>query len=62
MSPKGSVALLQGADSESISRLRIGQENNGWRVQGIGLRSILVEKGAQSVELSLPRLNGTPAK
>jgi hypothetical protein len=31
-------------------------------VQGISLRSIVVEKGAQSVELNLPRPNGAPAK
>ena len=62
VSRKGSVALLQGSNSESILRLRVGQENDGWRVQGIGLRSIVVEKGPQSVELGLPRANGTPAE
>jgi general secretion pathway protein N len=58
VSPKASVAILQGSSAESVSRLRIGQENDGWRVRGIGLRSIVVEKGAQSVQLGLPRLNG----
>jgi hypothetical protein len=62
VSPEASVALLQSSNSEAILRLRIGQENAGWRVQGIGLRSIVVEKGPQSVELSLPRSNGVPAQ
>ena len=62
VSRKASVAMLQGANTEAISRLRIGQENEGWRVQGIGFRSIVVEKGAQSVELGLPRPSGAPAE
>jgi hypothetical protein len=60
--PEASVAMLQGSNAEAISRLRVGQENDGWRVRGIGLRSIVVEKGAQSVELDLPRPNGKSAK
>ena len=62
VSPKASVAMLQGSNAEAILRLRVGQENDGWRVGGIGLRSIVVEKGAQSVELDLPRPNGKSAK
>jgi general secretion pathway protein N len=62
VSRKASVAMLQGANTEAISRLRVGQENEGWRVQGIGLRSIVVKKGAQSVELGLPRPSGAPAE
>lgn len=57
-----SLAMLQGSNAEAISRLRLGQENDGWRVRGIGLRSIVVEKGEQSVELALPRPNGAPAQ
>jgi general secretion pathway protein N len=62
VSPKASVAMLQGSNAEAISRLRVGQENDGWQVRGISLRSIVVEKGAQSVELDLPRPNGSPAE
>jgi general secretion pathway protein N len=61
LSPKASVAMLQSSDTEAISRLRLGQENDGWRVQAISLRSIVVEKGGQSVELGLPRRNGATA-
>jgi general secretion pathway protein N len=61
VSRKVSVAMLQGSGAEAISRLRVGQENDGWQVQGIGLRSIVVEKGAQSVELDLPRPIMAPA-
>jgi general secretion pathway protein N len=57
-----SLAMLQGSSAEAISRLRLGQENDGWRVRGIGLRSIMVEKGDRSVELALPRPNGAPAQ
>ena len=62
VSPKASVAMLQGSDAEAVSQLRVGQENDGWQVRGISLRSIVVEKGAQSVELNLPRPTETPAE
>jgi general secretion pathway protein N len=62
VSRKASLAVLQGSNPDAISRLRLGQENDGWRVQGISLRSIVVEKGAQSVELDLPKPNGAPAE
>jgi general secretion pathway protein N len=62
VSPRASLAMLQGSSSEAISRLRIGEENDGWRVRGIDLRSIVVEKGEQSVKLDLPRPDGSPPK
>ena len=62
VSPEASVAMLQGSNTEAISRLRVGQENDGWQVRGIGLRSIVVKKGPQSIELDLPRPNGAPAE
>jgi hypothetical protein len=55
----GSFAMLQGSNADAISRLRVGQQNDGWLIRGIGLRSIVVEKGAESVELNLPRPEGT---
>ena len=61
VSPKASVAVLQGSNPDTISRLRVGEENDGWRVRGIDLRSIVVEKGAQSVKLDLPRPDGAAA-
>jgi hypothetical protein len=60
VSPKATIAMLQGSNADSVLRLRVGQENDGWRVQGISLRSIVVEKGEQSVELGLPKPNGAP--
>jgi general secretion pathway protein N len=62
VSPRASLAMLQGSNSDAISRLRIGEENDGWRVRGIDLRSIVVVKGAQSVKLDLPRPDGAPAQ
>jgi hypothetical protein len=57
VSKKASVAILQGPKNDAIL-LRLGEENNGWQVREIGLRSIVVEKRAQSVELNLPKPNG----
>jgi hypothetical protein len=62
VSRQASVAMLRGSNGEAISRLRVGQESDGWRVRGIDLRSIVVEKGAQSVRLDLPRPDGAPAE
>jgi general secretion pathway protein N len=62
VSRETSVAMLQGSNAEAVSRLHLGQENDGWRVRGIGLRSIVVEKGEQSVELNLPRPDSAPAQ
>jgi general secretion pathway protein N len=62
VSPRASLAMLQGSSSEAISRLRIGEENDGWQVRGIDLRSIVVVKGAQSIKLDLPRPDGAPPK
>jgi general secretion pathway protein N len=62
VSPSESLAMLQGSSSEAISRLRIGEENDGWQVRGIDLRSIVVVKGAQSVKLDLPRPDGGPPR
>ena len=62
VSPRASLAMLQGSNSEAISRLRIGEENDGWGVRGIDLRSIVVVKGDQSVKLDLPRPDGAPPR
>ena len=59
---KASLAMLQGSDTDAVLRLRVGEENNGWLIRGIGLRSIVVEKGPESVQLDLPRPNGAPAQ
>jgi hypothetical protein len=62
VSPQASVAMLQGSNAEAISRLRVGQENDGWQVRGIDLRSIVVVKGGQAVKLDLPRPDGAAAE
>lgn len=49
------VALLKDSGSETLIRLHVGQENSGWRVRGIDLHSITVEKGGQAVVLDLPK-------
>jgi general secretion pathway protein N len=55
VSREASIAVVQGSSNDAISRLRLGQQSDGWRVQGINLRSIVVEKAAQSVKLDLPK-------
>jgi general secretion pathway protein N len=60
--PKATLAMLQSPNTDTVLRLRVGQENDGWQVRGISLRSIIVEKGARSVELGLPKPNGAPAE
>lgn len=62
VSPWASLAMLQGSSSDAISRLRIGEENDGWQVRRIDLRSIVVVKGAQSVTLDQPRPDGAPPR
>ena len=45
-------------DDERLTEMRIdggADRRTAWQVRGIALRSIVVEKGAQSVELDLPR-------
>jgi general secretion pathway protein N len=59
---KATIAMLQSPNTDTVLRLRVGQENDGWQVRGISLRSIVVEKGPQSVELGLPKANGAPAE
>jgi general secretion pathway protein N len=62
VSPRASLAMLQGSNGDAISRLRIGEESDGWGVRGIDLRSIVVVKGEQSVKLDLPRPDGAPPR
>jgi general secretion pathway protein N len=62
VSPRASLAMLQGSNGDAIFRLRIGEESDGWGVRGIDLRSIVVVKGAQSVKLDLPRPDGAPPR
>ena len=61
-SVRRALRCFKASDTDAVLRLRVGQENDGWLVRGIGLRSIVVEKGAESVELDLPRPNGAPAQ
>jgi hypothetical protein len=52
---ESSVALLKEAGSQAVLHLHVGEENSGWRVQGISLHSIVVEKGGQPFTLDLPK-------
>ncbi len=50
-----SIAFLKDATTQAVTPLRIGEENAGWRLQSVSIRSIAVEKGAQSVTIELPQ-------
>jgi general secretion pathway protein N len=55
VSPAASLAVLQNPGTQAISRVRVGEEDSGWRVRSVAVRSIIVEKGPQTVTLELPR-------
>ena len=54
------IALVKNPSTEVVTRLRVGEENLGWRVTSVGARSILVEKGERSVALDFPVPQGSP--
>jgi general secretion pathway protein N len=55
ISAESSIALVSNSSTQAVLRLRVGEENSGWRVRGVDPRSIVVEKGVQSVTLDLPK-------
>ncbi len=62
--PAASVAIVQNSGTQAVSRIRLGDEESGWRVRSVAARSIMVEKGAETVTLELPRpsaKDGPPA-
>ena len=48
------VAIVKSASSEVVSSVRVGEESLGWRLKSVAARSILIEKGAQSVTVGFP--------
>jgi hypothetical protein len=49
-----SIALLKDSATAAVKRLRPGEVTSGWRVKTVELRSVTLEKGAQSAILNLP--------
>ncbi len=58
LSPAASLAIVQNAGTQAVGRVRVGDEDSGWRVRSVAARSIVVEKGAQTVTLEIRRLSG----
>jgi hypothetical protein len=54
VSPTTGVAMLRDPATRAVTRLREGEATSGWRLKTVKLRSVIVEKGEQSVILSLP--------
>ena len=58
-------ALLEDETTHVVDRVREGDTESGWRIRAVLERSIVVEKGAQSVTLGLPapgETSGAPAE
>lgn len=55
VSPAMSVAMVRDASTQAVTRLREGEDASGWRLKAVKLRSVIVEKGDQSVVLELPK-------
>lgn len=56
ISPQAQVALIKDAATQTILRVRAGDEPDGWRVRSVAARSIVVEKADQSFTLDIPRV------
>ena len=54
------IAIVLNETTKSVTRLREGEEDSGWRVRTVLARSAVVEKGAQSVTLGLPKPGDEP--
>ncbi len=54
VSPKTSIAIVKNSASQAVTRLRVGEENSGWWARSVAVRSVVLEKGTQSVTLRLP--------
>lgn len=48
------IALVKNPATQAMSRVRVGEETDGWTIRSVGARSIVVEKGARSATLDLP--------
>lgn len=54
VSPGSSIAILQNSTTQAVTRVRTGEEDSGWWARSVEVRSVVLEKGAQSVTLRLP--------
>jgi len=55
------IAIIVEEATGSAKRLHEGDEESGWRIKTVQLRSAVVEKGDQSVTLTLPKPSDQPA-
>jgi len=60
VSPAASLAIIE-TGNQAVSRLRVGEEDSGWRVRSVAARSVVVQKGGTTVTLGLPRISGADA-
>ena len=54
------IAIVVNEATRTVTRLREGEENGGWRLRSVLARSAIIEKGDQSVTLGFPK-PGDPA-
>jgi len=54
------IAIVINEATRTVSRLREGDEDSGWRMRAVLARSAIVEKGDQSVTLGFPKPGDQP--
>jgi len=62
VSPEAAIALLRDGGTQSVTRVRKGEAASGWLLQSVKPRSIVVDKGEQSVTLTLPEPLDAPGQ
>jgi hypothetical protein len=55
------IAVLLNQTTKLVTRLREGEEESGWRVKTILLRSTVLERDARSVKIELPKTGNDDA-
>ena len=54
VTPNTSFALLKNSTNQAVMHMRVGQQELGWRLREITVRSILLEHGTQSITIGFP--------
>jgi len=54
VTPNTSFALLKNSTNQAVMHMRVGQQELGWRLREITVRSILLEQGTQSITIGFP--------
>ncbi len=58
---KQDIGIFINQMDQSVIRLRVGQENNGWAMRSVDLRATMLQKDTLQVKLELPARDATGA-